>query len=170
MKYLIRQIGNIVREQMVQPGANGAPVTGTGYSPAAAPASDELVVVATKLAARFNMDPEAAKELVGVIDGIASARAKPAMVQLENFELQSRFGALFARTPDAQQYTGKMKELFDGLSEYERNFVLKSPDGPGFLYDKAKRSSGGGIATPDQRNQGSSPVTRGGSPALKLGG
>ena len=128
---------------------------------------DELDLIAQEVAKEFELTEKAAKSLVNKIDRVSGRKVEGLQKQFDDLNLSLRFGAVFAANPDAKSFEKKMYEIFNGLNEYERQFVLKSPEGPSFLLDKARKSVTGGILTPAQKAAGGSPPTSSVSAASK---
>lgn len=134
---------------------------------------DELDQFASEFAAENDANPKAIRKLIAKVVEEArksvSAETGEIRARQENYDMMLRFGALYAQSPDAKQHEKVMLDLYNGMTEVERNFVQKSPDGPNFLYTKAKTKASLGMPTARDFAAGSSPSSRGSSFADKVG-
>lgn len=131
--------------------------------------SDPLQDVAKELAEQEKIDPAVAKSFVDKFVRIARHVTKEDRAKLTQFELTQRFAQVFAQNPNAEALAPRMRSIFTGLTELEKNFVLNSPDGALYLYDRAKREENRGALPPAARFNASNPPSRGSSPETKVG-
>lgn len=137
----------------------------------AALAPNELDVLAEEMEVEYGMEKGKGKSLVDKISKIASHTTKGATQELDQFKLRDKFAQVFAaHQDDADKVAPKMAEVFKKLSPLEQNFVLNSPDGAQFIYDKASREMGLYAMTPAQRAAVNVSTGRALTPERKLGG
>ena len=139
-----------------------------GKDPASATA-DDYDLIAKEFAKEHGMEEDVAKRFVGRVSKISEKQVKEVRSELNEIRMTLRFGAVFAADPDAKSYEKKMSEIYGGMTEFEKNFVLNSPDGPSFLLSKAKNSVAGGLVPPSARPAGGSPPSGSRLASDKLG-
>ena len=120
-----------------------------------------------KLMDNFEVDEKRAKELISWRDQGIEKHVKPFKERFDVLDLSMRFGLVFQQNADAKQYEPKMLEIFKGMNEAEKNFVMNSQEGATFLYDTAKKRAG--ILPPAARYAGTSGPSRSTPPAQKIG-
>ena len=105
---------------------------------------DVLDQIADELAEEEGIKPEVAKGFVKKFVKIHDHLNKGTQEELNAFKMRDKFVQVFNGKPEAEvkEVAPKMAEIFKTLSPMEQNFVLHSPDGGDWIYDKAKRSSG----------------------------
>lgn len=139
----------------------GVTKNGNGNTP------DQEAEDVKKLMDNFDVDEKRAKELISWRDTGIEKHVKPFKERFDVLDLSMRFGAVFQQNADAKQYEGKMLEIFKGMNDAEKNFVMNSQEGATFLYDTAKKRSG--ILPPAARYAGTSTPSRSTPPAQKIG-
>ena len=143
------------------------------FGPPAPPVKEEgdpLDKIAQELAAEEKIDPETAKSFVKKFKVIAEHQNKELSRRLDNFELTQKFSQVFNAHPDeAESVAPKMTEVFGRLNDLEKNFVLKSPDGAEFLFNKAYKEANRGVLPPSARANAGNPPTKGIQPEAKVG-
>lgn len=132
---------------------------------------DILDEFAESLVQDYQMDLKQAKRLASQFDALTKHRIDSTVGGLrkenEEMKITLQFGQVFNQYPDAVKYSRNMKQVFEGMSEYDREFVLKSPNGPEFLYQKAKKLADGGVLSNDQKHLGSSPAAKSGASSTR---
>lgn len=97
---------------------------------------------AKQIMANFDITEEKARELVQWRNRGITKKTKQLENRFDTLDLSMRFAQVYRENDDAKQFEGKMLELFNGMNEFEKNFILRSKDGASYLYEQAKRRSG----------------------------
>lgn len=136
----------------------------------AAQENDPLEAIAQELAKEEEIKPEVARAFVGKFKRIVEHTTKSISDRLTQHELTQKFSQVFSRYEDAETLAPQMRTVFSSLSELERNFVLNSPDGADFLYQKARRESNRSALPPSVRVSAGNPPPRSPSMPQKVEG
>lgn len=89
-----------------------------------------------------DMDEKRARQLVEWRNRGIDKKTRTLENRFDNLDLSMRFSQVFRENEDARQYEGKMLELFNGMNDDERRFVIRSKDGAAYLYEQAKKRAG----------------------------
>lgn len=133
------------------------------------PDGDPLSAIAKEIAIEQDVDPKVAKSFVDKFVKINDLKSKALSDRLTQFELAVKFSQIFSQNPDAEAMQPTMNQVFGRMSELEKNFVLNSPDGAVYLYDRAKRETNKYVLPPGSKAAGGSPPSRTPPPDTKVG-
>ncbi len=128
---------------------------------------DELDKIAAEIAEEHGLEPKLARSLTDKMKRANKGEMDKMRSEVDNINLTLRFGQVFANNPDGQKYSAKMQEIFNDMGTLERDFVLKSPNGPDYLFGEAKKRLG--YVPSNERLSGGSGAGRSASPSSKVG-
>lgn len=102
---------------------------------------DPYQKLAEELAKEQEVDIKVAKGFVDRMSKISELKNRELNDRLTNFELAAKFSQVFKEHEDAGNLQNKMTLVFQGLNSLEKSFVMNSPDGAEYLYNKTKKEA-----------------------------